>query len=467
MKIILAIVLAGGIGFAAAYGYVVHQKDLQLKAQQAQWQAEKDRLARELADAEKKAGRVETVTVHTPAAATAPAKLSAQEWLERLIKIQPGSGAERIGKLREIVYCLGGLAETGQEAVPVIGAFLAKNEDVNYSSTESDNNNDRRSRFGGGSSRRSRVELEFTFPPSLRMGLFDALKTIGGEAAEKVLADTLSVTGRGVEVAYLDHILDAMVPGKYRDLALTAAKDLLTHPPTVANPDRLDENSEEYLFSVLEKYKDTSFASIAAALLIKANGQLDRAALRYLDNEQSVPVLYQAYLDARLTNQFDKASIASRVLNYAGLNQQANQLFKDVVGNTNIDSRMRSFAVVRLGGGDFGPFSSDTPKDPQQIAARIQLLTDLASSVQGDERMARSIVTTLEKLQGEQNGGQAVQDPNAFDPTAAGANPQADPNRGRNRGYNTRGGTRSSGRTRGGYGGTQQQGQVFDGGAVQ
>ena len=465
MKTIVAIVLAAGIGFAAAYGYVVHQKDLQLKAQHAQWQSEKDRLAKELADAEKKAGHVETVTVHAPAAA--PVKISAQEWLDRLVKIQPGSGAEKIGKLREIVFCLGSLAETGQEAVPVIGAFLTRNEDVNYFSTEGDNNNDRRSRFGGGNfgggSRRGRVELEFTFPPSLRIGLFDALKTIGGQAAEKVLADALSVTGRGVEVAYLDHILDAMAPGKYRDLALTSAKDLLTHPPTVANPDRLDENSEEYLFSVLEKYKDTSFATIAASLLIKPNGQLDRAALRYLDNEQSVPVLYQAYLDARLTNQFDKASIASRVLNYAGLNQQANQLFKDVVGNTNIDSRMRSFAVMRLAGGDFGPFSSDTPKDPQQIAARVQLLTDVANNVQGDDRWNRVVTDTYNKLTAAQNGGQANQDPTVFDPAAASTNPQVDPN---NRGRGNRGPTRGGGRTRGGYGGTQQQGQVVNG-AVQ
>ncbi|EEF59186.1 hypothetical protein [Pedosphaera parvula] len=458
MKTIIAVLLAAAVGFAAAYGYVVHQKDLQLKAQQAQWQSEKDGLDKQLADAQNKAGRIEKVTVQAAAAPVAPVKVSAQEWLDRLIKIQPGSGAGRIEKLREIVFCLGSLAETGQEAVPVIGAFLAKNEDVNYSSTETDNS-DRRSRYGSG--RRSSVTLDFTFPPSLRMGLFDALKLVGGEAAEKVLADALGTTGRGVEVAYLDHILDAMAPGKYRDLALTAAKDLLTHPPDIASPDKLDENSEDYLFSVLEKYKDTSFAAIAASLLIKANGQLNRAALKYLDNEQSVPTLYQAYNDSRLTNQWDKASIASRVLNYAGLNPQANQLFKDIVGNTNIDSRMRSFAVARLVGGNFGPTSSDTPTDPQQIIARQKLLTEIAPGFQEDPRMARAIVTTLDQLANQQNGGQTDPNQASVDPNAGGNNTTSGGNNPRSRSGRTRGG-----RTRGGNNAAPQPQDQSAGGDV-
>ena len=48
----------------------------------------------------------------------------------------------------------------------------------------------------------SACPTDFVFPPLLRFGLFDATLKIGGAKAEKLLADTLSITGRGVELAY-------------------------------------------------------------------------------------------------------------------------------------------------------------------------------------------------------------------------------------------------------------------------
>src|SRR4051812_29938293 len=101
MKTIIAIVLAAAVGFAAAYGFVSYQKDVLLKQQQAQWLAEKAQMDKDLAAAEKKAGRVERIAIEPSTGAAAPARTSAQEWLDRLIKIQPGSGEERITKLRE------------------------------------------------------------------------------------------------------------------------------------------------------------------------------------------------------------------------------------------------------------------------------------------------------------------------------------------------------------------------------
>jgi hypothetical protein len=407
MKTIIAIILAGGLGFAAAYGYASHQKEVQLKEQQARWQAEKDQLDKELAAAKKKSAQRETVTIHDSAATSAQTRATPQEILDKLIKLRPASGAEHIHTIREIVHQLENLAEAGPDALPVIGAFLARNEDVNYSSSDSDRG-DRGDR-GDRSDPRSRwsrssdgSRLEFTLPPSLRMGLFDVLKEIGGEGAEKILSDTLSTTGRAVEVAYLANVLDAMAPGKYRDIALTAAKDLLTHPPEISNPDRLDRYAEEYLFGVLEKFGDTSFAAIAQSMLVRPDGQLNRAALKYLDNEQSVPALYEAYKDGRITNQWDKANLATKVLNYAGQNPQANALLNEVVTNTNLDSRMRSFAVTRLVGGDFGPFSSDVPKDPKVIQSRLDLVTQLMKDDEvlnsGDDRLTRSLATAAVNL---------------------------------------------------------------------
>ena len=46
-------------------------------------------------------------------------------------------------------------------------------------------------------------ELPRLVPPSLRFGLFDVVRRIGGPDAEKLLGEMLGTTGRGVELAWL------------------------------------------------------------------------------------------------------------------------------------------------------------------------------------------------------------------------------------------------------------------------
>lgn len=452
MKTLVAIILALGVGFAAAYFVVSNQKDAELaKLKQAQPQA----VAPAPAPVEK---------VIAMAAPPAPAEESTADILDDLLNVKLGTGSERSTALRVVVYKLETLAIRGTPTVPYIRQFLGRNVDVDYgtqdnnnggnngngnAATNTDNNaaasvstdnnstgtndtsanggrNNRRNNrgngggfgggFGGGGNnfrggaRRARnlenLTTDWVVPPSLRLGLVGTLKEIGGAESEQALAEMLSSTGRGVEVAYLTVMLEEIAPGKYRDAAIAAAKELLMNPPAVDSPDRLDDLSKSYLYGVLEFYKDTSFAVNAEQMLVGADGRLDQDAMDYLSTvlkDQSVSALYAAYQNSSLSNQFDKMTLGREILNYAGQNPQANQLFTDTLNNADLPSQVKAFSIIQLAGGGFGPFASAAPTDPQIISGRIALLNSVQSQVANDPTLSQAITLAENALQ---NGSQ-------------------------------------------------------------
>jgi hypothetical protein len=244
--------------------------------------------------------------------------------------------------------------------------------------------------------------MDWVAPPSLRLGLAGVLKEIGGPDAEAALAEMLSTTGRGVEVAYLARMLEEIAPGKYRDAAIAAAKELLMNPPSVNDPDRLDDLSKSYLYGILEMFHDTSFVVNAQQMLVGADGRLDRDAMTYLTDvlkDQSASALYQAYENPSLTNQFDKMMVGREVLNYVGQNAQANALFNETLNNADLDSRAKVFSIIQLAGGGFGPFASESPADPQIIANRIALLNSVAPQFANDPTLSQAITLATQALQ--------------------------------------------------------------------
>lgn len=400
MKTFVAALVALVIGFGAAFAIVNAQKESALTAQKAkleeQWRVEKEQLEAELLG-KRKPGQTRTIEkqVNVPAAGR-----SAEEILQNLLTLKP-TGSARIAVIRKIVHELEDLADLKDEAVPAIHQFLVRNEDIDYSERSSEEgDSDRRWRPSWS---RSSPPTEFTLPPSLRIGLLDVLQQIGTGAAEEALADVLGTSGRAVEVACVARILEAMAPGKYREIAVNAAKDLLRNPLAIDNPNRLDENAENYLYAILEMYKDTSFLADASKQLITEDGKLNRNARDYLtktQGEQAIPVLMDAFKGNTLSNEWDKASVASRILDYVGNNEQANNLLNDIVTNTNYDSRMRSFAVMRLAGGMGG---AESPTDPVIIRKRMMVLQAMAPGVT-EERLQRTITQTAENLQKLLNG---------------------------------------------------------------
>ena len=426
MKTLVAIILALGIGFAAAYVVVSKQKDAQLEKLKAQPQA-----------AVEASAPVTVEKVVMMSAPAGPAEESAQDILNDLLNVKLGAGGERNTGLRMVVFKLQTLALRGKVVVPAIREFTGRNVDVNYSqqdtATTTTNqadanggnnrgvnrgNNNNGGGFGGfggggrGGARRARnletLQADWVVPPSLRLGLVGTLKEIGGEESEVALAEMLSTTGRGVEVAYLAVVLEEMAPGKYRAAAVAAAIELLMNPPTIDSPDRLDDLSKSYLYGVLEYFKDTSFAVNAQQLLVGKDGRLDQDAMDYLATvlkDQSVSALYAAYENPGLTNQFDKMRVGREVMNYVGQNSQANALFTQTLNNPDLDSRMKAFTVIQLAGGGFGPFNSDAPTDPQVVTGRIALLNSLSSQFANDQTLSKVLSATTTALQ----NGQPIQ----------------------------------------------------------
>ena len=397
MKTFLTILIAGCIGFAAAFAIVSNRNEAALKNEraklEAQWQTERANLESQLAIAKNKKNKVEQVTTEV----AVPTKRSAKEILDSLLKLQP-AGTTRIFTIRKIVHELEDLAELKNEALPAIRAFLAKNSDLDYSveRTDRSDNGDRRNWTPPW--QRNSPPTEFSLPPSLRIGLFDVLKDIGGDAAEKLMAEVLGTSGRAVEVAYLTRALEEIAPGKYRETALTAAKDLLRNPIAINSPNRLDEQAEGYLYGILELYNDPSFIDDAKRMLVNADGRLNRNAQQYLakvQGEGMVATYYDLYKNDTMTNNFDKMSVANRILGYVGPNATANAFLSEVVANTNIDSRMKSFAIMQLAGG-FG--GNDTPKDPNIVRQQIPVLERLKATTT-DERLLQAIDRTQQNLQ--------------------------------------------------------------------
>jgi len=420
MKKLIVILLAAGVSFASTYLVVSNQKAAQLKAAQARWDAEKAQLQDVAAAKGNPAARVPTVIAS--AAPSAPAEESPQDILNDLLNIKLGSGSGRNTALRVIVYKLETLAQRGKAAVPAIRSFLSRNVDLEYGeqsnastnqtdavgSTSQTNNNGGfaggpggRGGRGGRFRRIQNLQTDWVVPPSLRLGLVGTLKEIGGSEGEKALAEMLSITGRGVEIAYLARVLEEIAPGKYRDAAIAAAKELLMNPPSIDNPNRLDDLSRSYLFGVLEFFHDTSFSVNAQQMLVGPDGRLDTDAMSYLAEvlkDQSVSALYQAYENPNLTNRFDKMSVGREVLNYVGQNSQANALFAETLNNTELDDRMKAMTVVQLAGGGFGPFAAQSPTDPQVINNRIQLLTSLQSQYPNNDTLSQAINATINAL---------------------------------------------------------------------
>ena len=132
-------------------------------------------------------------------------------------------------------------------------------------------------------------------------------------------------------------------------------------------------------------------------MLVSQDGHVDRHALNFLDatlKEEAVPAVCAAYKDPRLTNQVDKGPLLTLILNYAGPNAQANQIFGELIANPDTPVAVRSYTVESLVGGT----KRDVPTDPKLIHSRIQLLVNTRPTVR-EPRLVLAIDKTMQQLQ--------------------------------------------------------------------
>lgn len=376
MKTLLAILVSAGLG-AAVVGIIIHRQQAAVREAQAaefakreaELAAEKARLEQALATA-----RGRTVTIETTAPAAPPQTIevikapSPREALERLKQLRVAAGPGQVRTLRLVVHELETLVAAGTNALPPIREYLALNQDVSYDPNA-----------GAGGKGRSafdpRTSTEFLVPSSLCLGLFDVVRQIGGPEAEKILADTLSTTARGLEVLYLAQVLQQMAPNKYRDLATGVARDLLAHP-VAKGAAPLDKLDQSYLYSVLTMFNDVSYAGSAQAQLVSPEGKVDKAALKYLQGalgEQTLAIAQQTWNDPRL-GMPEKEPLARVALAYLGLNPQAEPLFKTAINDPAMPSEHRRNLIEDLNQDGFANLRSLTAKDVPLIQSRLRFI---------------------------------------------------------------------------------------------
>lgn len=312
------------------------------------------------------AGRAPADAVE-PAASSAKANGSPPVILNRLASLRPSPNQPR--SIRELLFQLEQLRAAGPAALPAIRDFLAVGTDADYDAPPAT----RPLRDG-------KVPLDFMVPPSLRLGLLEIVKNIGGPDAETILFQELTTTGRGVEAAYLAGALDELAPGKYRDPALAAARDLLAMPLTSRPTNSLDRSDREYLYQMLATAGDRSQVAQAQTHLLLPNGQVDRGALRYLQQslgEQAVTVAQQAWADPRVPPP-EKEPLARLALAYVGVSAEAEQLYRIAIDDPAMSDSARKNLIEDLNETGFADPRNLTAADLPLIERRLALIDRLA-----------------------------------------------------------------------------------------
>lgn len=258
--------------------------------------------------------------------------LSASDILDELMEIKLTSGNR--GRIqRRINFLFESLSEQGEAAGPHIREFLNRMEDVDFAAPKSPKDESKELEYWR--TRMVHGPLDFDQPPSLRIGLIDILAEVGGKKAEETLVEVLSTTGRGFEIAYTAKKLQKWI-GKdaYRDEALGAAHELLGEPIDVANGNKFDAASRQYLFMVLEMYGDKTFVQTAQGQLINEEGKIDRSVLSYFENigdGSAIDAVVQAMQSGQL-RESDMREMARVAVQAVGKNDaQADSLFQDIM----------------------------------------------------------------------------------------------------------------------------------------
>ena len=317
--------------------------------------------------------------------------LSVPEILEELVEIKMTSENRRTVQ-RRINFLLESVVEQGQASVPHIREFLNKMEDIDFVVQRSDEEGRGRGRGGRG----GRTSMSFEQAPSLRIGLIDILKEIGGSSAEAALGEILTKTARGFEVAYTAKTVREMIgPDAFREEALDAAHALLNDPVEVSNPNSYDRNAKRYLFSVLEMYNDQTFIQSAQGLLVREDGKIDDTVLDYLGDvgkEGAMDTIYQAFSSGLVTARGDLADLARAGVKFTGSNPQANQMFKEIMSSDEYDMRVKWQALSEM----------DEAEDEATLQVRLNLMQELQAS--GDDSTDKVVQMYTRQIETKING---------------------------------------------------------------
>lgn len=283
--------------------------------------------------------------------------------LARLASLNVNSRSPQ--SVRQLLVQLEALREMGPAALPAIREFLAAGQDLDYDSPLA------RTGFRDG-----RVPADFVVPPSLRLGLLEVVKNIGGAEATELLAKELKTTGRGVEAAYIAAALQQIAPGQFQEAAMTAARDLLAMPLGAAAQGPLDRADREYLYGMLAAAGDRSQLAPAQSQLVLPTGGIDRGALRFLQQtlgEEAVAIATQIWDDPRVAaNQ--RQPLAALALAYVGVSGRAEQLWERAINDPQMPPDARKDLIEDLNQEGFANPRQLTAADLPLIQRRLALI---------------------------------------------------------------------------------------------
>ncbi len=400
---------------AAKAESITSKMQAQMEAERADWE-KKLKKAKEL----NAQTTIVTETVEVPVVDVA--QTPPQQLIEELMQMGSRGKLPEETWERQIIHRFEALIAQGHNSLPAIGQFVAANQDVIYARVDKaitgDTEEEQKQLERRESSDRYQAmrrslrptmpDGSFQNPPTLRLGLMEAAYRIGGENAAGILASALGVTARGIEVAWLTVWLERMAPGEYKELALSAARELLSAPVALDGGWREDRLSREHLFSVLHHFKDPSYAAQAQQNIIDEDGRLDHSSLAYLKEtlqENVVPLAISAYNDPRLKSSRERSRLVGISQAHFGSHPQANQFFKDLVSSQEKDdARNRYYAISSLDGGGLSDFGRNpTPKDKTLIQERMSLLRSIGD-VEMDSKTLDLVEKTYKNLEKLANG---------------------------------------------------------------
>ena len=262
---------------------------------------------------------------------------------------------------RKMVFHLESLVQWGDGALPAITAFMDKGIDMEFKPSGSERDKLREkedekvkkgedSRLKSAGKKKPSKDGKFrtgmawnyfrpfprpegAIPATLRLGLLETAAYIGSETAEKLLLDVLGTTGRGVEVAYLEMLLQDMAPGKHLKKILEITREILANlPPLTDDAMSVDKETKGYLYAILVKYKDLVFVETAKTLLVTPDGKLDGYVLSYLRRvlgADAIPILQAVIQEDRLEEGVARYAIRDAALYYVGQSAQADRILMD------------------------------------------------------------------------------------------------------------------------------------------
>lgn len=240
------------------------------------------------------------------------------------------------------------LIAQGPAAVPAIREFLENGEDVSFVEVMSDEN--------------------FLDYSSLRTGLFEALRQIGGLDAEEVMLAELQATGRPLEVAVLAKVLDELAPGEYRQDSVNAARETVAR----AAPRELEGRQLGPVFQVLQDYGDASVVPDLQQNMEKW-GHYSTVALAGVADGEGVPVLVEMVEkrpDHNTNNRVNESAIYSDE-NLFALQMLTQVAFQDASASATLLEQTRSNSIpeslwpkMALGLSGRYQFQNEKPDDP-------------------------------------------------------------------------------------------------------